>query len=80
MTACIALPLQELLEHPFLRPTAPDGASPSDKLVGLSQEQLKLLLSQVGMPPSRHGLCAAASCRHTGVALLGRRLTRIAAF
>lgn len=38
-------PPQELLEHPFLRPTAEPSGMP-----GLSKEQLKLLLSQVRDP------------------------------
>ncbi len=45
---CACFKLQELLEHPFLRPTAATvPAQPSGNLVGLSKEQLKLLLGQV---------------------------------
>ena len=35
--------VQELLSHPFLRPTA----APQDSLVGVSKDQLKKLLIQV---------------------------------
>lgn len=35
--------VQELLSHPFLRPTA----APHDSLVGVSKDQLKKLLIQV---------------------------------
>ncbi len=37
-------PLQELLNHPFLRPTAPAA---QDSLVGVTKDQLKRLLIQV---------------------------------
>ena len=36
--------LQELLNHPFLRPTAPAA---QDSLVGVTKDQLKKLLIQV---------------------------------
>jgi hypothetical protein len=39
--------LQELLSHPFLRPTA---AAAQDSLVGVSKDQLKKLLVQVRVP------------------------------
>ena len=38
--------VQELLNHPFLRPTA----AAQDSLVGVSKDQLKKLLFQVGLP------------------------------
>ena len=41
--------VQELLEHPFLRPTeAPGGPQPGQ--VGLTRDQLKKLLTQVANP------------------------------
>ena len=41
--------VQELLEHPFLRPTeAPGGPQPGQ--VGLTRDQLKKLLTQVLVP------------------------------
>lgn len=43
---CFGLTAQELLEHPFLRPTeAPGGPQPGQ--VGLTRDQLKKLLTQV---------------------------------
>ena len=41
--------LQDLLDHPFLRPTeGPAGPAPGQ--VGLTRDQLKKLLTQVGTP------------------------------
>ena len=43
---CVYGVLQELLEHPFLRPTeAPMAPAPGQ--VGLNRDQLKKLLAQV---------------------------------
>lgn len=38
---------QELLNHPFLRPTAAAAPATPDCLVGLTREQLKKVLTQV---------------------------------
>ena len=45
--------VQELLCHPFLRPTAPaPAAAPADRsLVGLTREQLRRVLAQVTLTP-----------------------------
>lgn len=46
---CGVATVQELLEHPFLRPTeAPGGPQPGQ--VGLTRDQLKKLLTQVLVP------------------------------
>jgi hypothetical protein len=52
---------QELLSHPFLRPTAAAAPATPDCLVGLTREQLKKVLTQVCPPGKHRGLCMTGS-------------------
>ena len=64
---------QELLAHPFLRPTAAPAAASApaaagqDGLVGLTRAQLKKLLAQVPLMPPSYGV---ACTKHTRSATL----------
>jgi hypothetical protein len=58
--------VQELLQHPFLRPTAAQAPAMPDSLVGLTRAQLKKVLTQVcpqrASPPPSLEVKASIPC------------------